>query len=133
MADDVNPALRSEYEAALAVLEPQIRGLNDLATVSISMDLKQEVARQIEIRGRRKMRIKAILDAFDLILELRTALERDGYPRIEDSRLPDNLFQELSGENSDLDAAASVFKPEGASELSVNLGAAAPKSPKEKS
>jgi len=40
MADDPNPALRAELNAALDAITPQLRGLHDLVAVSISTDLK---------------------------------------------------------------------------------------------
>lgn len=122
MADDINPQFRAELEAAKAVLDPQIRGLHDLTRVSISGDLIQAVNYQIEIRERRRGIIQKILGLLDQAVEVRTLLERDGYPNVPESQLPNNLFSELSGENSDLDAAIGVFKPDSAQNISVNLG-----------
>lgn len=122
MADDVNPALRAELEAAKAAIEPQLRGLNDLMAVSISVDLRAEIARQIEIRNRRRTKLQAVLSDLDKIQEDLDLLEKDGYPEIEGSTLSAPLLSELQGEESDLDAAVSIFVPEVAETLAVNLG-----------
>lgn len=122
MADDINPQFRAELEAAKAALEPQIRGLHDLTRVSISGDLVQAINYQIEIRERRQGIIQKILNLLDQTVEARTALERDGYPNVPESELPDYLFSELSSEDRDIDAAIAVFKPDSAQNISVNLG-----------
>lgn len=132
MADDVNPALRTELEVALASLDPQLRGLRDLAATSISGDLKAEVLRQIEIRQRRGELILKVLGFLDNAVAARANLEQDGYPEIEGSQLPNSLFKELGREKADYESAVSIFKPEGAQNLSITLGNPVAKPPKEK-
>ncbi len=127
MVDDIDPKLRLELEDAKKALEPQIRGLHDLLQVSISGDLKQEISHQIEIRERRTIRIQAVLDQLDNVNAARTALEKDGYPNIEGSKLSDNLFSELVEQDRDLEAAVKIFDEEGAQNLSIKLGDSAPK------
>src|SRR3954468_10099819 len=122
MADDVNPALRAELEAAKAVLEPQIRGLHDLTHVSISSDLEQEILLQVEKRERRRDLIQSVLDGLDRTVDARGALEDDGYPALEDAQLSDAMLGELREENDDLKAAVNLFKRDGAATLSINLG-----------
>jgi hypothetical protein len=109
MADDVNPALRAELEAAKAVLEPQLKGLLDLIRTNISGDLQEEIRRQIEIRQRRSGLIQSVINSLDAGTEARLALERDGYPAIEGSELSAALFAELVSEESALEAAASHY------------------------
>jgi hypothetical protein len=132
MADDINPELRAELKAAKAVLEPQIRGLHDLISTSISGDLKAQIAVQIEIRERRRDKIQVVLNDLDKTVEDMDTLERDGYPDIGEANLPDFLLTELSGEESDLDAALKVFKLEPAQNISIVLGAPVPKPSQEK-
>jgi hypothetical protein len=123
MADDPNPALRAELVAALAVLAPQIRGLHDLAVVSISSDLAAEVAKQIAMRTDRRDLIKAVIAALDGALQSLNALQADGYPSLPTVPLQAALLSELRGEETDLDAAVGLFTPEPATSISVVLGA----------
>lgn len=132
MADDIDSVLRVELEAAKAVLEPQIRGLRDLSNTSISGDLKMQIAVQIEVRERRRDKIQTVLNDLDKAVEDMDILERDGYPNIAEPRLPDFLFTELSGEESDLNAALKLFNPEVAQNLSIVLGTPSPKPSQEK-
>lgn len=112
----VDPGLRAELLAALAVIEPQIRGLHDLTTVSITDELKAAIEAQIGPRERRRDLIQAVLDALD-------ALEADGYPTLAPADLPANLFAELQGENTDIEAAVGVFDEAlPASHIAVVLG-----------
>jgi hypothetical protein len=122
MANDVNSKLRAELEAAGRVLEPQIRGLHDLLAVSISAELRAEVATQIEIRERRRNLLASALVRLDDANAAVAALERDGYPSIEDTKLSANLLEELQTEESDLETAIKLFTPDSASAVSVNLG-----------
>ena len=111
MADDPNPALRAELNAALAVLAPQIRGLNDLSKTSISPDLLIQVEDQITARVRRQALIQAVLNGLDAALGELEALESDGYPELPTMAVVGSLFSELQEENSDLAAAVGVFSP----------------------
>ena len=111
MADDPNPALRAELNAALAVLAPQIRGLNDLSKTSISPDLLIQVEDQITARVRRQALIQAVLNGLDAALGELEALESDGYPALPTMAVVGSLFSELQEENSDLAAAVGVFSP----------------------
>ena len=116
MASNVE-ALRAELDAALALLMPQIRGLHDLAAVSISSDLLAQINDQITVRERRRDLIIATIDALD-------ALEGDGYPELAPAVLPVGLFGELQGEETDLDAAVAIFEKAGpATQIDVVLGA----------
>lgn len=130
MADDVNPTLRAELEAAKAVLGPQLKGLLDLSRANISGDLQEEIRRQIEIRQRRAGLIQSVINLLDAIAETILALERDGYPEIEGSELSGALFAELVSEESALEAATSIFKAQGAETIVVNLGTPVNKPPR---
>jgi hypothetical protein len=122
MADDPNPALRAELTAALQVLAPQIRGLHDLAAVSISPDLKAEIATQIAERERRRDLISTVIQWLDGAVQALNALANDGYPALPSAPIPPALFSELQGEETDLDAAVALFTAQQATTLSVSLG-----------
>lgn len=112
MADDPNPTLRAELVAANAVLAPQIRGLHDLAVVSISSDLAAEVAKQIAIRTDRRDLINAVIAALDVAWQALNTLQANGYPSLSTAPLQPSLLSELRGEETDLDAAVGLFTAE---------------------
>lgn len=119
MAADPNPALRSELNAALNVLAPQIRGLHDMAAVSISQDLLAEINAQITVRERRRDLIRAVISNLDTVVMALQALDADGYPTLDAMIVQPDLFTELQGEVSDLEAAAAVFK--GADQIGLDI------------
>ncbi len=128
MAEDINPARRTELLAAIAVLEPQIRGLHDLMATSISPDLQAAVQHQITVRERRNSLLHAEITAMDMVNADHDALLADGYPALNDAILDSNLMAELTGEESDLDAAVGVFAPTPqATSLSMSFGSPEPK------
>lgn len=109
-------ALQDELVKALAVIEPQIRGLHDLAEVSISAPLVEQINEQIVVRERRRDHIQAVLDALK-------ALEEDGYPAMANAVLRPSMFVELQREETDLDAAVAVFEAlSPATTLTITLG-----------
>lgn len=112
MADDPNPALRAELVAANAVLAPQIRGLHDLAVVSISPELAAEIAKQIAARERRRDLINGVIALLDGAWQALNALQADGYPALPAVPLQPSLLSELRGEETDLDAAVGLFTAE---------------------
>lgn len=115
MADipnDPNPARRAELNAALAVVNPQIRGLQDLSVTSISAELKAQIALQVDARSRRVTLINAELAALDTAVQAMNNLEADGYPDLPATPIIGSLFEELHEENADLTAALAVFASE---------------------
>ncbi len=131
MADDPNPALRAELEAALAVLDPQIRGLHDLAVVSISAELAAAIQQQIAEREKRQQLLRAALASLDGVVTALDMLFQDGYPALPDAFLDPNLLAELHDEDADLDAASGIFVPNVAAAISIDLGNPVEKSPAE--
>lgn len=105
MADDLISNLLEEFQAAIAVLDPQIRGLTDLAVpgVSISDGLRTEVQGQIAERDQRKTLIENAAAALN-------ALVADGYPDLPQDTIDQALYTELQGQMDDQKAAASVFE-----------------------
>lgn len=122
MAADPNPELREEVEAAKAVLKPQIRGLHDMALVSISHDLRQTVTDETVNRERRYELLQAVTDQLDHVVNALNNLEADGYPALPNVQVPDSLLAELHEENADVDAAIGVFTARQASSVTVKFG-----------
>lgn len=122
MADDPNPALRAELLAALGVLGPQIRGLDDLAAVSISPELRSAVQTQSANRKHRRDLIQSVLDALDHTVATLLLLEQDGYPNLVSTTLVQSQFGELQEEAGDLQAAVAIFKADVAAKLAIDLG-----------
>ena len=109
MADDVNPTLRAELVAALAVLAPQIRGLKDFAASTMSAELLTQINNQIDARTRRQALIQSVINGLDNVLTELGILESDGYPSLPAVPLTGSLFNELQAENNDIEAAFSIF------------------------
>lgn len=131
MADDPNPELRAELLAALAVIDPQIRGLHDLAVVSISAELAAAIQQQIVERERRQRLLQAAIASLNAVVTALDELEADGYPALPDAFLDPNLLAELNEEENDLDAASGIFVPNVAAAISIDLGTPVEKSPAE--
>jgi hypothetical protein len=110
---------RAALQAALAVVTQQIRGLRDLANVSLSGDLLVIVRAALAARERRRTLINAVLASLDAS----AALDADGYPSLEPVEIPPILFAELQEQVSDVGAAAGIFDAsEAATQILVNLG-----------
>lgn len=124
MAADPNPALRAELLAARGVLDPEIRGLHDLALVSISAELKTAIQEQITVRERRVNLVQAVIEALDRVVNAQNNLEADGYPELPDAPVPESLLAELREEHADVQAAVNVFASSQATNMSVKFGAA---------
>lgn len=110
--NDPSPSLRDELIKALAVLAPQNRGLRDLATTSISDELRAQVEEQIAARTHRVDLIEVVIVALNGVVTALNALDADGYPALPASPILGSLFSELQEENADLAAAMAVFASE---------------------
>jgi hypothetical protein len=122
MADDINPQRRAELVATRDDLEPVLRGLHDTALTIISSDLKAAFDHQINVKQRRLDLVNAELDAMDRTNDSHDALVADGYPTVTQVMLEPALFAELQRENADRAAAAAIFKPDQAANLSIAIG-----------
>lgn len=105
MADDPNPALRAELNAALAVLAPEIRGLQQLLTTTTSDSARAILAEQLADKVRRRDLIAVVLADQDKELADLNALEADGYPDVSPMAVSNAVFEELAGEQTDIGAA----------------------------
>ena len=120
--NDPNPALRAELEAALKVLEPQIRGTDDIAHVSVSKALRTADEKLRDDRIRRQSLINEVLKQLDETAAAVTQLKNDGYPDLPQMQLTPELWEELKVQKADLDAAFALFEQEQAATVSVVLG-----------
>lgn len=109
MAADPNPALRAEIQAALDVVEPQIRGLHDLLETTISADLKNVLTTTVQARENRRGLLQAVIRGLDSTLLALQNLDSDGYPDLPDVILNVAEATELNGERTDLEAAIGIF------------------------
>jgi len=110
MADDINPGLRVKLLAALAALEPAIRGEPNVSPNSVSAPLIAAREQQLAVMVRRQQLIQAVLDQLDVSVSSLATLEADGYPApVSPATLSVALFTELQGNQSDSDAAAAMF------------------------
>lgn len=124
MAEDPNPVLRAELNAAIAVLDPQIRGLDDMEHVSVSPELRAQFSATKKARIRRRDLCQAVLNNLDATFNAIKALEADGYPNLPPVAISPNLMTELGGQDSDLDEAIKLFEEDkSASTIAVELGA----------
>jgi len=128
MADDINAARRTELSNQLRDLEPKIRGLDDIAApgVSISQELRTKVVEQSNYYKNRRALLQAELGAMDAVNQRHGDLLADGYPDLAPASVPDSLFAELHEEQSDINAAVSVFQSE-ATGMAISIGAPQPK------
>lgn len=128
MAADPNPALRAQLIADRASLAPQIRGLPDVANTSVSADMVAALNQQLHVRVRRRDLIQAVLDQLDQTVTSLVALEADGWPdAVPHAVLSQSLFDELHGEQSDVESAVAVFVDQQAASIKVTLGDPIPK------
>jgi len=114
-------ALRDEIVAAQSLAAPRLRGLEDLARVSLSEATLASVNEVIGTYKRRLAYEAAALLALD-------ALEEDGFPEVNKTILPPSSYQDLREEVQDITDAIGEFEAElPASTLTVGLGSLAKK------
>ena len=122
MASAALTALKDEIVAAQAVATPRLRGLEDLARVSLSEATLSFVNGVIGAYKRRMAYEAAALLALN-------ALEDDGFPEVGKTTLPPSSFQDLREQAQDITAAIGEFEAElPASVMTVGLGSQAKKS-----
>lgn len=123
MADDVNPALRHELNEALKVVNPEIRGMRTVVNGGdVSPALRDELVQEIINRERRRDLILIVLDHFDQTNAVIAALRHDGYPALPNVELSSTLLAELTGEETDVEAAVGIFAETTAATLSIEFG-----------
>jgi hypothetical protein len=109
---DPDSALRAEMQAALDALDPEVRGLQELAAISVSSSEKIAVSTQIDVRTRRRDLIHAVLAALDAVVASRAALAADGYPDMPKAVVFGPVFDAIQAQSSDIALAAGLFVSE---------------------
>lgn len=128
MADDPNPALRAQLLKDIDDMARQIRGLPDIAATSVSQRLADALRSQLALRVRRRDLIQSVLDRLDVVVAGLAELQADGWPTpVKLATLDTELWTELQGEQSDVEAAVAVFEREQAAMIKVKLGEPEPK------
>ena len=110
MADDINPALRAELLAALAVIQPQLRGMRVLAAVGVSSDLMSLLNSEIAERQNRATLVQNVLNELDATVSALGLLEADGYPVLYNVLTSPSLLAELQMEEADIASATQLFQ-----------------------
>lgn len=126
MITDPTVALRAELTAALAILEPQLRGIADWLLLPESPELRQEIIKEGERRTTRKLRLQEALDACESVIHSINNLDEDDYPNLPIRKIPPDLIVELQADDSDINKAAALFEavvpPPPVTLIEVNLG-----------
>jgi hypothetical protein len=100
---DSTPAVLTELAAARALLIPQIRGLQDLATPGTPADLAATLGMVTDAKIERLILIEAVMAAI-------AALQANDYPLAHPvAVLPSSQLAELQEERSAVAAAAALF------------------------
>ena len=99
---DSGPTYRAELNASLAIINPQIDGLDDLTRASLSQPSIDAIKLELADRRRRNGLITAVLNAM-------TALEADGYPALSLAAVDPGLVQEIAAETAAINAAVGIF------------------------
>ena len=120
--------LRKEIDDALAVVEPQIRGLGDLMKVSLSPPTVEQVNTELADHDRRRDRLSKVIAALDAVDVAMVALETDGYPAMPKAEVAAAVYAELQEQLADIQAAINEFESQPiAVSISVSLGEAVDK------
>lgn len=114
-SNDPNPALRAEWQAALDILNPQIRGLQNIARNPLSTHATTAVAAELEIRQRRASMLMDAIASLDVVITRRETLAADSYPGMQNIPVGADVFAEIQGIENDQVAASSVFGASAAS------------------
>ena len=115
--------LRAEIDAAVAVMEPQLRGLEDLARIDAPAEVIALVNAQLAKHKHRYDLLLAVLQALDSVAAARQELDDDGYPAIPSVPTGTDVMGEFKEEMSDIEAAAALFTDSvRASGLGIELG-----------
>lgn len=122
---DVNPERRAEYQAALAVLSPQIAGLRSVANdPDLSSDARAVIQQELDDRVRRSGLLVAALQHLDDCNYAQLLLLRDGYPELPRGVVSNEILKELVRKRDAIDAALEQFTT---ATVTVSLGSPADK------
>lgn len=127
MASDSISSRRIAWSEHLALLEPQIRGLEDKVEDAVSEELRAYLRDRLEYLYTRRRLVQESITAQDEADAAMSAAEAHGFPVLNPVELPAALKAELDREGADDAAARSGFVAEDqpqASVVTINLGAA---------
>ena len=128
MASDSVTERQASFDAGLAIVDPQIKGVLNKLNDNISAQLKAALSERLAVLQKRQGLINSSLltqDAADAAVD---ALEDDGFPALPNMEIPDSLIQEIREEGVADDAAAAGFEVIAlATSLGINLGISAEK------
>lgn len=125
MASNTFDGLMTEMTQALAVIEPQIRGLDDLTHVSLSNETLGAIRTADDNRKRRRGYLTQVIAALEALQRALDNLTTDGYPAVPKSDVTAEIFAELEGQRADEAAALAQFQQEAApvaDVLTIDLG-----------
>lgn len=121
MGSPAQEAWRAEVQAKLAIVTPQVRGLEDLSKASISSETQAKVQEALTTHAQLQAHLQSELASL-------SNLDGDGYPDIPKVEVIADVFAELEQQRIDALAAFGEFEPlPPASTLNIALGAAADK------
>lgn len=110
-------AIRKEVDDQIAVLVPEIQGLDALDNTAMSAETVALDTQNLENHERRNDLCKNLIKALD-------DLEADGYPDLPTFDVPKTNYDELIKMRDAIDAALTTFTPAVASKAVIDLGAA---------
>lgn len=128
MASNTFDGLRAEINAAIAVISPQIRGLEDLTKVSLTKPTLDQVKGELADHRRRLDLLNGVIEALDALEAALARLVADGYPAMPKAEVTATVFAELQEQQADILAALAEFEQEPLAEnIAVVLGVPADK------
>jgi cobalamin-dependent methionine synthase I len=128
MASDLISERRAEWQAALDIIQPQIRGLEDKVNDALSEALRTVLKERLAFLKQREALIGGAIVAQDAADAAQGALEGHGFPSLPDMEIAGNLLEELDQEVADNLAARSGFDALPiAVDIGISLGDAADK------
>jgi len=123
MASDLISERRAEWQAALDVLAPQIRGLEDKVKDDLSEELRIALKERLAFLKERDVLVNSAIAAQDAADAAEEVLEDHGFPALPDMEISSDLLEELDREVADNLAARSGFEVIAlASNLVISLG-----------
>jgi hypothetical protein len=121
-------ALRTEIDAALAKVNPQIRGMFILSSMP---ELEQETYAAIDTEladhRRRRDLLTAMLMALDTVDTVWDALIADGYPEMPLAGVSQAIMEDIQDDLAAVAAAVAEFEVARAEVLTISLGTPADK------
>ena len=99
---DSTPAVQTELAAALAALEPQIKGLQGLAATGVSSETVAVLNREASTQIERRQLIENVQTAIG-------ALQANGYPNVPLVSAPSHVIAELQDQQAADAAAIGLF------------------------